>query len=81
MAADLRLVMNPSQADAHELSAERARNGFAERRLADAGRTDETQDRSTRFLLQFPHGEMFENALFDLFETIMVLIEDLLRSV
>ncbi len=32
-----------------------------------------------RILLQFAHGEMFDDAFFDFFEAVVIFIEDLLR--
>ena len=46
VAADLGLVVHAAEARAHELETERARDALAERGLADAGRTDEAQDRA-----------------------------------
>ena len=46
MAADLGLVAHTADGDAHERTAQRARDRLAERRLADAGRTDQTEDRT-----------------------------------
>src|SRR5215208_2323177 len=43
---DLRLVANAAEREAHELPVHRARDRLAERRLADAGRPDEAEDRS-----------------------------------
>ena len=45
VAADLRLVAHAAERDAHELAVHRARDRLAERRLADAGRADEAEDR------------------------------------
>src|SRR5262249_6209138 len=45
MAADLGLVMDAAQADADEFPVHRAGDRLAERGLANAGRTDEAEDR------------------------------------
>ena len=45
VAADLGLVAHAAERDAHELAVHRARDRLAERRLADAGRADEAEDR------------------------------------
>ena len=44
VAADLRLVAHAAERDADELAPERARDGAAQRRLADAGRPDQAED-------------------------------------
>jgi hypothetical protein len=46
VAADVRLVARAAQRDAHVLAAERARDALRDRRLADARRSDEEQDRT-----------------------------------
>src|SRR5262245_38789685 len=79
MAADFSLVMNAAQAHADKLSPERARDRFSKRCLADARRSNEAKDRALGILLQFAHGEMFDNTIFDLLQTIVVFIQNLLR--
>src|SRR5687768_10118602 len=44
MTANLGLVADAADRDAHELTSERACDRLAERGLADAGRTDEAED-------------------------------------
>ena len=46
VSADVRFVARATQRDAHVLAAQRARDRLRDRRLADAGRTDEEQDRA-----------------------------------
>src|SRR5258708_34909830 len=46
VAANLRLVTHAAQRHTHEIAAGRPRNRLTERRLADAGRAHEAQDRS-----------------------------------
>ena len=46
MAADLGLVAHAAQPHVHELAAQGARDRLAEPGLADAGRSDQAQDRS-----------------------------------
>ena len=49
-----------------------------ERRLADAGRADEAEDRALQLLDERLHREVLEDALLDLLEAVVVLVEDLL---
>ena len=79
MAADLGFVVHAAQARAHELEAQRARDALAERRLADAGRADEAQDRAAARRVELAHREVLENAALDLREPVVVLVEDLAR--
>ena len=77
MAAQLRLVVQAAEAHALELAAQRAGDRLAQRRLADAGRADEAQDRRLRLRVQLQHGQMLEDALLDLLQVVMVLVQHL----
>ena len=50
---------------------------LAERRLADAGRADEREDRAADRVRERAHREVLEDALLDLLEAEVVLVEDL----
>ena len=77
--ADLRLVMNAAEADAHELAPERARYAFAEARLSNTGRAHEAQDRPLHVVFELAHGEVLDDPLFDLVEVVVVLVQDRAR--
>ena len=49
--------------------------------LADAGRPDEAEDRALELLGQRLHREVLEDALLDLLQAVVVLVEDLLGLV
>ena len=49
----------------------------AERGLADAGRPDEAEDRALLVLLELADREVLDDALLDLLEAVVVLVEDL----
>ena len=76
MAADFRLVVHAAEADADEFAVHGARDRLAERGLADAGRTDEAQDRRLALRRQLAHGEIFDDAPLDLVEVVVVVVED-----
>ena len=76
MAADLGLVVHAAERDAGELAAERAGDAAAERGLADAGRSDEAEDRALHVGLQAADREVVEDAVLDLLEAVVVLVED-----
>ena len=78
MAADLRLVAHAAEGEADELAAGGAGDRLRQRGLADAGRSDEAEDRALRLLDELAHGEELEDALLDLLEAVVVLVEDLL---
>src|SRR4051794_26418381 len=76
MSADLRFVMDATEAHADELAAHRSRDALAKARLADARRSDEGKDRASDLVGEGPHGEVLEDPLLDLLEAVVVLIED-----
>ena len=76
MAADLRFVMRAAEADPDEFARRRARDALAERGLADPGRSDKAQDRAAPARVELLDRQEFEDAALDLFEAVMVLIED-----
>ena len=49
---------------------------LAERRLADAGRSDEREDRAADLVRERPDREVLEDPLLDLLEAVVVLVED-----
>ncbi len=81
VAADLGLVPDAAQRQPHELAVEGARDRAAERRLADAGRTHEAEDRPLQALLEGVDGQELEDALLDLLDVVVVLVQDLARAV
>ena len=76
MAADFRLVVHAAEADADEFAVHGARDRLAERGLADAGRSDEAQDRRLALRRELAHGEIFDDPPLDLVEVVVVLVED-----
>ena len=76
MAADFGFVVHAAEANAHEFAVHGARDRLAERSFADAGRTDEAQDRRLAVRREFPHGEIFDDPPLDLVEIVVVLVED-----
>src|ERR1700732_3992062 len=78
MAPDLGLIMYAAERDAHEVAAGRIRDRLAERGLADARRTDQAQDRPGQLVGALLGGEIFDDALLDLLDPVMVVVEDLL---
>ena len=78
MSANLGLVANAAERHAHEFTIRRARDALTERRLADAGRSHETQDRTLERLDALLHGQVLEYAFLDLLETVVIFLEHLL---
>src|SRR5690606_34598268 len=76
--ANLRLIAHAAERHADELAIRRARDRLAQRGLADARRPDETQDRALQRLHTLLHREVFDDALLDLLEPVVVLVEHLL---
>ena len=80
MAANFGLVAHATEGHAHELAIRGAGDGLAKRGLADAGRPDQAQDRSLQLVDALLHGEVFDDALLDLFQAVMVGIEHVHRG-
>ena len=78
--ADLGLVAHAAERHAHEFAAGRLRDRLAERGLADAGRADQAQDRPGQLVGALLHGEIFDDALLDLLQAEVIVVEDLLRE-
>ena len=79
MSANLRLVMHPAEADAHKFAVHGARDRLAERRLADAGRSDKAKDRRLAARRQLANGQIFDDPALDLLETEVILVKDAAR--
>src|ERR1051325_7748584 len=73
VAADLRLVVHAAERDPLELAPRGARDGLAERGLADSRRADEAEDRALAGRIELAHGEMLEDATLDLLKAVVVL--------
>src|SRR5438105_4535633 len=75
VAADFGLVTHAAEREAHELAVHRARDRLGERGLADSGRSGEGQNRRLRLLDERTHREELEDAVLDLLEPVMILVE------
>ena len=80
MAADLRLVVDAAQRQTQIFLIERLGNGVPDGRLAGPGRTDQAEDRARALLRQLEYGQIFQDPLLDLFQPVVVALEDLLRA-
>src|SRR5207253_1017429 len=72
VSADFRFVAHAAERHANELAAERRRDRSRQRRLADAGRSDEAEDRPLHGRIQFADGEVLEDAVFRALEYLAV---------
>ena len=77
MSPDFRLVPDASQAQADILSAQGPGNTFAQTGLAGSGRPRQQQDGSSASLFQLQHRQILENSLFDLFQSVVILLQNL----
>ena len=75
VAANLRLVAHAAERHADELAIERTGDRLRERRLADAGRPDEAQDRPFDVGVQLADGQVLDDAILRLFEAGMIGVE------
>ena len=80
MAADFGLVPHAAQTDADELAAQCAGDRFAQRCFADARRAHEAENRAFHLFFQLSDGEILEDAFLDLFQVVVVFVQDLGRG-
>ncbi len=76
VAPDLGFVPHPAQGEAHELAAQGPGDGAAQGGLAGARRPHEAEDGPLHVGLQFAHRQVFQDALLDLFQVVVVLVQD-----
>ena len=81
VASDVRLIPHAAEADAHILPLQRPGDALADAGLPRAGRAHEQQDGAGLLSLQLHHRDLFQDALFDLFQPEMVRVKDLFRIV
>ena len=75
---DLGIVAHTAQRHTHKLSAHGAGDAATQAGLAHAGRSNEEQD-AAFFIFEFQNRQVLQNALFDFFEAIVVLIQNAAR--
>ncbi len=78
MAAYLRLIAHAAQRHAHELAVGGARDALTQRGLAHARRAHQAQDGAAQILHALLYGQVFDDALLDLLQPVMVALEHLL---
>ena len=76
MTADFSFVTHATQGHAYKLAVSGVSDRLGQRGFTHAWRTDQAQHRATNFLNALLHGEVFEDALFDFFQAVVVGIED-----
>src|SRR5205085_12019061 len=78
MSANFRFVAHPAETDPDKFASKRVGNRLAETRFADAGRPEETEDRTMPGRIQFAHRQILDQPLFHFLQIVMVAIENLL---
>ena len=79
VAANLRLVVYAAERDADKLSVDRPCNALRDAGLAGARRAYKAQKSAFYLAAYLLYGEIFKDALFDLFKPIMLVVEDFPR--
>jgi len=77
MPADLRFVPHAAQGHAHELAIGGARHALPQGGLADARRSHQAEDRAAQILDPLLHGEILDDALFDLLQAEVIRFQHL----
>ncbi len=78
VSADFRFVVQTAERNPAILTAQRPGDRFAERGFAHARRPVEAEDGRFHVALELEHGQVFDDALLDLFQTEVVLVQDFL---
>ncbi len=76
MAANFSFVAHAAKRHAHEFSSRGAADRHGQRSLAHARRPEEAENRAFRILHELADGEIFQNALFDFLQAVMIFGED-----
>ena len=79
VAAYLRLVVDAAEGDVGELAVHRAGYAHGDARLAGPGRADEAEHGALYIRRELAHGEELYDALLDLLEAVVVLVEHFAR--
>src|SRR4029077_11018642 len=81
MAADFRFVADAAERDADEFASGGATDGHRERSLADAWRPEEAENRALGILHELADRQIFEDAIFDLFQAVVILRKNFFGAV
>ena len=76
MTTNFRFIAHTTEGHAHEFAVGGVRNRLRQRGFTHARRTDQAQHRALNLLHALLHGEVFENPLFDFFETVVIGVEN-----
>ena len=77
MATQLRFVMDATEAEPLEPTAERAGDGLTKAGFPNTWRTDQAEDRRLGAGVQFQHRQVLDDAFLDFLNAIVVLVQDL----
>src|ERR1700704_423726 len=75
VSADLGLVVDATERQPYELATQRPRDRLAEAGLADAWRSDETENGRAQALRALADGHVFQDAFLDFFDAIVIFVE------
>ena len=78
MPLDLGLVPHAADREAEKALIEGSGDGTTDARLADPGRTDKAEDGALGILLELAHREILEDAILDVLEPVVIVLEDIL---
>lgn len=80
MSLDLGDIVNTSDGEAEESPVQRSCDGFPDAGFTNSRWTNEAEDLARHTSREFTNGDEFENPLFHIVETKMILIENLWRK-
>ncbi len=76
MSSDFRFIPYPAHRHPDKFPVQGPGNGFRDGCFSDTGRSDKTKDGSLHILRQLPYGQIFDNPLLHLFQSVMILIQN-----
>ena len=79
MSTDLRLIVHPTEGDAHVLTTEALSDATTKGGLPHPGRAVEAEDGRLHISLELEDSQMLEDTLLDSVETVMLAVKRLLR--
>src|SRR6516162_8839794 len=81
MTANLSFIAHPAETDAHKSPAQRVGNRLTQTGFTYAGWPEKTEDCAVSLWIQFPHGQIFDQALLNFFQIVVIAIKHLLRLI
>ena len=77
---NLAFVAHTTKRDTNKLTTRGFSHRFTKRCLTNTGRTNQTHDRAFHLSRALLHSQILNDAFFDFFQTIVIIVQDFLRA-